>query len=634
MCGICGFNWDNKILLNKILNEIKHRGPDDKGTFIDKNLSLGHRRLSIIDLSKQGKQPLSNEDNTLWITFNGEIYNFKELKKELEKKGHIFKSNTDTEVIVHLYEEEGINCITKLNGMFAFAIYDSKNQILFLARDRAGIKPLYYFANSIGKFIFCSEIKGILQDTSIRREVNLNGVSSFLTFRANILEETCFKGIRKLLPGHFLIYDLKRKKVIKKQIYWDVPKKEEEKSESFFLNKINSLLKDSIKIRLMSDVPFGAYLSGGVDSGSIVSIMKDYTDKPVETFSVGFDQSDYNELEESRFLADKLETNHHELVINGNSIKYLPSIVHHLDEPMADPTSLPIYLLSQYTKKYCTVILTGEGADELFAGYPQYKFMNIHKRFTSLLPKILKETIFNTVKNLPKSYLNNLFKFSSELGEKGLERFHNFILSKEISNQYLEQISIFNTLEKRELLLEKTFLLNNQEIQNKEYLESPLKLNNLLRFDFKGNMVDDLLMKLDKNTMAFAIEGRVPFLDYRLVEFAYKMLFNLKLKFFHKDKYIFRKAIKNKLPNETRTRKKKHFFVPINHWFNNELINVKEELLSKRFIEKQKIFDYNYIHKINNNFNKSKLFYSRQLWSLINFQIWYKQYIENEKIKI
>ena len=625
MCGICGFNWNDKILLNKMLKVISHRGPDDSGTYSDKCLSLGHRRLSILDLSKSGRQPMSNEDGIVQIVYNGEIYNFKELRDFLEKRGHKFKSNTDTEVIIHLYEEEGVNCLKKLNGMFAFCIYDSKKKILFLARDRLGIKPLYYYSNK-DKFIFCSEIKGILQNNEIKREINMKGVSSFLSFRANILSETCFKDINKLSPGNYMVYDLKNNK-LNTEKYWDVYFNKENKSLDYFKKELVNLLYDSVKKRLVSDVPYGAYLSGGVDSGTVTSIMKKFCAKPIETFSVGFEEKEYSELDEAKFLSEKLETNHHELIINESSIKHLPKVIYHLDEPMSDPTSLPIYLLSEYTKKYCTVVLTGEGSDEIFAGYPQYKFMSLNKNF----PSFIKKPTVSLVNFVPKKTLNKGFRFASELGDKGIERFSNFVKSKSHSEQYLNLVSIFNEEEKKELL-SMPYKQNLYSFYS-PYFKGKSIVNSCSNFDLKGNMVEDLLMKLDKNTMAFGVEGRVPFLDYRIVELAYRIPINLKLNL-TQNKIILRETMKGFMPSQTIKRKKKHFFVPINNWFKNELLQLKEDLLSSSYIRKQGIFDYGYIGKINKGFKDSRLFYSRQLWSLITFQIWYKEYIENEKIKI
>ena len=630
MCGIIGFNWNDKNLLKKSSEKIKHRGPDSSGFYTDDEVSLGHRRLSIVDLSSRGKQPMSNENEDIFIIFNGEIYNHKELRKNLEKK-HQFKSETDTEVLIHLYEEYGFDFVEKLQGMFAFCIYDSVKKIFFIARDRAGIKPLYYTEYG-DKFVFCSEIKGIIENKDVRRKVNREALQSFLIFRANILEETMFSGIKKLLPGHWIVYDLEKNKIrIKK--YWDVSFQKEFKSFKDYSKILRNLLEDSVKSRLMSDVPFGAYLSGGIDSGTIVSLMGKFSDKPVETFSVGFADEKESELAGARILAENLETNHHELVIDKNSVKNLPDIVYHADEPMSDPTSIPIYMLSKYAKKYCTVILTGEGADEIFEGYPQYKFMKIHEKFIRPMPKKTREFLLFSIKNSPNLLKDKLFKYSSALGEKGIERFENFVMSDKEDEQYLNQIAIFNKKEQEELLNDKVEFkeLSKKYFSPNKNLSSAEKSQFL---DFKGPMVDDLLMKLDKNTMAFGIEGRVPFLDYRIIELANKMPENYKLKNILFDKFILRRVTKNLIPDETRKRKKRHFFVPIDKWFKDELLGLKDELLAENYIKKQGIFKNEYIDKINKNFKSSPLFYSRQMWSLMVFQIWHKIYIENEKIRI
>ncbi len=631
MCGIFGFNWEDNTLLKRGVRKISHRGPDATGYYSDKMVSLGHNRLSIIDLSKAGKQPMSNESEELQIIFNGEIYNYKELKKNLKKR-HEFKSNTDTEILLHLYEEQGPNFLNLLQGMFAFCIYDSRRKILFLARDRAGKKPLYYYLDN-GKFIFASEIKAILEDREIKRNVNLNALHSFLTFRANTQEESIFSGIKKLMPGHYMIFDLKKKNLeIKK--YWEYSCKEENISFNYAVGRLKELLNSSVKSRLVSDVPYGAYLSGGIDSGTIVSLMKKHAPKDVKTFSVGFNDDRYSELSEARYLSDKIGTEHRELMIDEKSIKHLPDIVYQADEPMSDPTAVPIYLLSKFTKKYCTVVLTGEGADELFLGYPQYKFMKAHYLFIRPLSKKARPLISSIIKKTPDFVLNKGFRFASSLGDKGKERFANFIKTDSFSEQYLNQISIFNEEEKKDLLFN---YRDNFYLKYKRYLTNT-NYNNIsgkcAALDFKEPLVDDLLMKIDKNTMAFSIEARAPFLDYRIMEFSSELPEKFKLLGIARDKYILRKAAEKILPKETMKRKKKHFFVPIENWCKNELSDLRKDLLSKAYLDKQKIFNHKYIKKINKDFDNSKLFYSRQLWSLIVFQIWYKQYIENEKIRI
>ena len=407
----------------------------------------------------------------------------------------------------------------------------------------------------------------------------MSAIPSFLIFRANTERETLFKGIFKLEPGNFLIYNLKEKQATIKK-YWDLNLNIEEKPEKYFIKKIKNILNDSVRSRLVSDVPYGAYLSGGLDSGTIVSLMNKYSKKPVQTFSVGFEDEEHTETNEARFLAEKLQTNHHELLIKEDSVKKLPEIIYNTDEPMADPTSIPIYFLSEYAKKYCTVILTGEGADEIFAGYPQYKFMKLHQTFIRNRPIYLRNKLPLIMKNLPQPIIDKAFKFASALGEKGIDRFSNFVNTDNYSEQYLNQISIFNKKEQTELLNKKIEIYKKYS----PYFKNSTKENiitNCQKLDFKNPMVEDLLMKVDKNTMAHSIEGRVPFLDHRLVELGFKIPPNLRLKGFTNDKYILRKSFKNLLPRQTATRKKKHFFVPINNWFKNELSSLKKELLSK-----------------------------------------------------
>ncbi len=623
MCGICGFNWEDRNLIKKMTSILKHRGPDDKGYYITKNLSLGHRRLSIIDL-KTGKQPIYNEDKSIVIIFNGEIYNYKELKQELENKNHKFYTDTDTEVLVHLYEEYPINkFLNKLNGMFAFAIYDSKKKLLLLARDRLGIKPLYYYFNN-KKFMFSSEIKSILLDKEIKREVNKEVLKNYLTFRFIPWENTLFKNIKKLLPGYYLIY--KNKKIIAKK-YWDLSYNIENRSENYFIKKLKQELTESIKKRLMSDVPLGAFLSGGIDSSTIVALMSKLTKEPVKTFSVGFGTSDpKEELKPSKLIADYFNTDHKEIIVKENTSKLLPKIIYHYDEPLADPASIPLYIMSKYTKKKATVALIGEGADEQLAGYMQYKFMLLNKKF-KFIPNPIKKTF---VKLIPKSLLNKFFKYTESLGEEGLKRFNKFISDvNDKAKSYLDLVSIFNKDELLKLGLNYDISkkLNQFYFNNKNHL-----LSQLLYLENKTLIPEDRCLKVDKMTMAHSIEARVPFLDHKLVEFATSLPVNLKLKFFT-EKYILRKAMKPYLPKFTIKRKKERFFVPIDSWFKGELMDIAKNLLSKENISKHN-FNYNYIQKIFNNYKKSKLFYSRQLWTLITYELWYKIYIEQEKIHL
>lgn len=628
MCGIIGFNWEDKNLLRKGLSKIKHRGPDSEGKFFDKSLSLGHRRLSILDLSRSGKQPMSNKEDSIWITYNGEVYNFPELKEEL--KEYDFKSETDTEVLIYLYQKYGVKMLDKLKGIFAFCIYDTKKNILFLARDHVGVKPLYYY-NKKGKFMFCSELKGILEYEGIKREINRESLFYFSIFKANISEDAMISEVKKLKPGHFMIYDLKKNK-LEVEKYWELKFEQGNEEFSYYSKKLEEEMKKVVDSQMISDVPFGAYLSGGIDSGTVVSLMTMYSDKPINTFTVGFEEEIDGECDAAKELSNNLGTDHHELRIGKKDIKYLPEVVYYGDEPMADATSIPTFLLSKFARKKCKVILTGEGADELFGGYPQYKFMRLNDKLIKKFPKFSRKVGFDVFNKLPDKILDKGFKFSSSLGEKGKERLLKFLLAERLSEKFLNQDTIFNQEEAETLTSIKKDIY--QEIQKKYFLSNVNAIDACQKMEFESVMVDRLLMKVDKNTMAHGVEGRVPFLDQRIIELARRIPEKYRFKNIIKGKYILRQSMKNIVPKNTLQRKKRHFFVPIDRWINQDLKNLQEDLLSEKFIKRQDLFNFEEIKKMFEGIGKSRLYYSRQIWSLINFQIWYKQYIENEKVKI
>ncbi len=640
MCGILGFNWDNKTLVRKMTDVMTHRGPDASGYYTDKNVSLGHRRLSIIDLSERGNQPMCNEDGTVWITYNGEIYNFKEIKEELEKEGHKFKSDTDTEVIIHAYEKYGESCLNHFNGIFAFCIYDTKNKRLFLARDRLGIKPLYYYINE-EEFIFASEIKGIIEYDMVKREINPRALNRFVTLRYISGKETILKGIYKLEPGYKAVYDLKKKNLEVKR-FWDINFENtegKEKSEDFYKKKILEILEDSVKKRLIADVPLGAYLSGGIDSSSIVALMNKINPEGINTFSVGFEDDIVgNELGHARKISELFNTDHNEVEIRSNIVKELPKIVWHLDEPMSDPAAVPNYVLSEHAKKKVTVILTGDGADELFAGYDQYKFLMMGYKMRNLPPFIRKIMMPAMIKAAPLSVLNKVYQYSSATGKKMFERFANFIaiIDTDKAKAYHDVVSVFDEQEKKELFSEN---LNSQtnnsylkEVNKKYFNNNTDFLNQLLYMDMKTYLAEDLLMKPDKMCMAFGIEARVPYLDYRLVEFAANIPQRLKLKGLT-TKYILKKSLQEVIPKEVIYRKKQPFQVPLDRWISKDLKGLFRDLLSEQEIKKQGFFREEYIEKIFKNYDKSRLYYGRQLWSLVNFALWHKIYIEKQKPK-
>ena len=594
MCGICGFNWEDKELVKAMTKILEHRGPNQGGIYTDKNISLGHRRLSIIDLSAAGTQPLSNEDGTMLIIYNGEVYNFQELRQELEAKGHRFQSHTDTETIIHGYEEWGEEIVQKLNGMFAFAIYDLAEKKLFLARDRLGVKPLYYCWNG-EKFIFASEIKSILL-AEVPRQINLQSAREYLKLRYVPGEETLFVGIKKLLPGYTLT--LKNKQLQLKQ-FWDVPLPQIKKvSLEEAKNKVLELLNDSVRRRLIADVPVGVYLSGGIDSGAITALASKLKAEPVKTFSIGFDyNSEVDELEQARKTAQHFQTEHQEIVINEPIVPLLPKLIWHFDQPHGDPVIIPNYKLSQLASQKVKVVLAGEGADEIFGGYVQYKSFLMAQK-ARMIPSVIKS---NLTKITPLKVLDKFFDYPSSLGSKGKEKLVDFFENKEDGAAYQELTSILSHKDKELLFTEKL-----KSITEKDQQFSPQRkplLNQMLYTDLKEWLPNYILYINDRMTMANSIEGRTPFLDYRLVEYSTTLPANWKLNG-STTKFILRQALKNVLP-ETQT-KKHAFFMPLDKWYKEELRGLAEELFTPQSVKERGLFNYHYLKKISENYEHSK----------------------------
>ncbi len=600
MCGICGFNWEDRELIKECARIISHRGPDGEGYYTDRNVSLGHRRLSIIDLSKKGKQPMSNEDGTVWITFNGEIYNYKEIGEGLEKSGHTFASNTDTEAIIHSYEQYGPDCVKKFRGMFAFCIWDSRKRILFLARDPIGKKPVYYFWD--GKmFIFASEIKAILA-AGIKREVNVQGLLAYLAFNYVPGEQTFFKGIYKVLPGHFLI--LRDGKISKKQ-YWEIKEDIVNKDEKYFSQELERVLEESTRIRMLaSDVPIGAFLSGGLDSSSIVALAKKHVGYQMHTFSIGFET--FSELDYAKAVAERLDTNHREIELKEKDvIKALPKIAWHYDEPIGDSAVIPNYFLSREAKKNVKVVLAGEGGDELFGGYPHYKAAL--KAYNSRIPELAKSSIAGALRALPESPINGRKRrFLRLYSQTDLDSIH-FSSTRFLSDSEISKITNLKALN-----------LNRMTVGPAAFTNP---LNRMLYLDCKNMLPEKYLMKGDKATMANSVEERLPLLDKNLIEFAFRMNPNLKI---HegKEKYILREVMKKKLPNITIQRTKQGFGTPIEHWLRGEMGELARKEISESGI-------------INRYFNEKiwKLIgtkpknyrHAQMTWLLLSIAFWEKE---------
>ena len=585
MCGICGFTgFEDNQILKEMMDTIVHRGPDDSGMYSDPHVSLGHRRLSIIDLSSKGRQPLSNEDNTIWITFNGEIYNYASIKNGLIAN-HTFYSNTDTEVMIHSYEEKGIAFLDELIGMFAFALYDSVKNKLYLVRDNIGQKPLYYYIDS-ERLFFASEIKSILaalDHLNVKRKLNKSALYSYLRNQYVPGSETMFENIYKLLPGYYLEYDLLSKTYFLKQ-YWTFNENLTGKSEEYYSENLQKLLDDSTKMQMVADVPIGAFLSGGIDSSAVVAFAKKHTSSDLHTFSMGFGEY-FSELSYAKIASDYLDTVHHEIIVEaGDILKSIPKVAWHYDEPIGDAAVFANYFLSETAKKYVKVALAGEGADELFGGYGSYSTgMKFHTYYR--LPAIFRDIFRRIISMTPSSgnpVRNYRRVYAGYLAQKDLVS----------AQQYAWRIS---SMTDDELLW---FLNRNESLSSTEFVPTARMndpLNRILASDCKNHLPELYLMKADKGMMANSIEERLPILDKRIIELAFTMPGNLKIGN-NTEKYIWKKATRNNLPKEIVERKKQGFGVPYAEWLSWELKEYAENVICDGYFT-------------NNFFNKKKIEY-------------------------
>ena len=636
MCGICGivdFSGDSvqEDILRKMCQMMIHRGPDDEGVYINHQLQatshqskpsvgLGHRRLSIIDLSVSGHQPMCNEDGTIWIVLNGEIYNYIELVKDLREKGHKFKSNTDTEAIIHLYEEYGEECVKKLRGMFAFTIWDEKEEVLMLARDRPGKKPLlYYYKNGI--FCFSSEFSSLLASGLIDKEIDPKAINYYLTFGYIPAPMTIYKNVYKLPPAHILIF--KNGQVNIKR-YWNLDyTKKIEISEEEAASEVLRLLKEAVKIRLQSDVPLGAFLSGGIDSSTIVALMSQLTGERVKTFSIGFDDKDYSELKYANKVADTFNTEHHEFVVKPNVIEILPILIDHYGEPYADSSAIPTYYVSRQTKQHVTVALNGDGGDEVFAGYERYQAVLLSEMYQKI-PAILRNSLFQTIGNLiPDSF-----------GQKDrLKSIKRFIEGAHLplSKRYLQWIGMFTEKARNDMYTDE-FLRKVSDSDPLRIISKTLNSSNglslldrLLLTDTMTYLPDDLLVKVDITSMANSLECRSPFLDHPLMEFAASLPAKYKLRRFIK-KYILKKAVENIIPNDNIYRRKMGFAVPVGRWFRGELKGLLQETLLSQDSLKRGYFKPDKIKDIVFQHTSGQKDWSFQLWSLLMLELWHQRF--------
>jgi len=626
MCGIAGMFGPEAAMtpdrrrgvLAEMCQVIEHRGPDDEGFHIDGGLAIGMRRLAIIDLFT-GQQPITNEDGSIWIVFNGEIYNFQEIRADLLRRGHTFATGTDTEVIVHLYEDEGERCVERLRGMFAFAIWDKRERKLFVARDRVGVKPLHYCVTG-DTFVFASEIKSILQHPQVNREVNLEAVSDFLTFGYVPDPASSFKGIYKLPAGHTLTFKDGR---LTTRCYWDFEyhqngTSEPARPESYYTERIRELLAESVRLRLISDVPLGAFLSGGIDSSTVVAMMAREMDRPVKTFSIGFTESSFDELHYARITAKHFNTEHHEFIVTPDVCNLVEEIIWHHDEPFADVSSIPTYIVSKMAREHVTVILSGDGGDEVFGGYERYLVDRKREVFERIPGFLRRNLMLKASRAIPRATYGKNFLRN---------------VSLDSDSRYVDSISYFDEDAKRGLLsadVRRWLAGRNSSDSFKQLLSVPTsseRLDHLLYLDSKTYLPGDILTKVDRMSMAHSIEAREPLLDHKLIEFVQTIPASLKLRG-SVGKHILKAAVRGLIPDEIIDRQKQGFGVPIARWFNNELRELLYDTLTDSRTRQRGYFNQSAVGEILDEHRRGRRDNSTHLWGLLTLELWHRAFID------
>jgi asparagine synthase (glutamine-hydrolysing) len=627
MCGIVGMvNLDGRAadpsLLGRMNEAIHHRGPDEDGHYVKENVGLAMRRLAIIDLSG-GRQPIANEDRTAWIVFNGEIYNYRDLKAELEKRGHRFRTDCDTEAIVHAYEEFGADCPKRLRGMFAFAIWDERKRELFVARDRVGKKPLLY-AKTADSFVFGSEFSALLLHPSVSREVDRGAIHDYLSFMCVPAPLTAYRDIRKLEPGHSLT--LTADGEIKTERYWqpDFSKKLDVTEEEAG-GRALELLREAVRVRLMSEVPLGAFLSGGIDSSTVVALMAEESSTPVKTFSIGFEEQDFSELHHARRVAERIGAEHHEFVVRPDALEVLPTLVEHYGEPYADSSAIPTYYVSRETRRHVTVALNGDGGDECFAGYERYAAMRLSERYRKL-PGVLREGVIRQAVGLLPS---------SEIKRGRVRSLKRFLRAASLPpvERYLRWVSVFDGEAKDDLYTEEFRRENEGRAAGRWLAPWFARANGAgvvdasLLTDTMTYLPNDLLVKVDIASMAVSLEARSPFLDHHVIEFAASLPESLKLRGLT-TKYILKKTLTKLLPPENLKRGKMGFGVPVGHWFRGEMQQfLRENLLSERSARRG-LFRPDAVRRLVELHTRGERDYTHQLWTLLMLELWFQRFID------
>jgi asparagine synthase (glutamine-hydrolysing) len=626
MCGICGQMYSERgrrvdpAIIERMCQRITHRGPDDQGVYVSGHLGLGSRRLKVIDL-ETGHQPMTNEDESIWIVFNGEIYNYRSLREELEKRGHSFRTKSDTESILHAYEEFGEKCLEKLNGMFGLAIWDGRLQRLMLARDRLGIKPLYYYSDE-NQLVFGSELKSILQASGIERSIDLVALNNYLTFEYIPSPRAIFQKVRKLESGYYLTWDGKN---LVKRPYWQLlvqPRSQKDAKE-----RLRELMGDAVRLRLVSDVPLGAFLSGGVDSSIVVALMAQLMDEPVKTFSIGFKESSYNELEYARAVATRYATDHREYVIEADALELTEKLIAHFDEPFGDFSIFPTYLVSKMARRDVTVALTGDGGDELFGGYDTYLAQKFDRRFYHWWPKLLKTGVMD-------SLANGLAPREAKKGSVNI--FKRFIQGARLPSDLSHaRWMIFLTEQERSCLFAPDVWHQLTQHDPYDFLrrhaQDAGEVDGLSRsgyVDVKSYLVDDILVKVDRMSMAVSLEVRVPFLDHRVVELAFTLPPDMKIRGWQ-TKFILKQSMADLLPPAIRRRDKQGFSIPIKNWIRGKLRPMMSDLLAESRLKREGFFNSSWVSRLVSEHLQGLENHSHKLWALMVFESWYQTYMEN-----
>jgi asparagine synthase (glutamine-hydrolysing) len=646
MCGICGIYEYGRAsggvtvdLVASMRDTMVHRGPDDAGTWMsqDRRVGLGHRRLSIVDLSAAGHNPMTNETSDVWIVFNGEIYNHEKLRTWLVERGHVYRSRTDTETLVHLYEEVGDDLVDHLEGMFAFAIWDARRRRLLLARDRLGVKPLYYSMGG-GRLLFGSEIKALLEHPEVSRDIDEESLYHYLTFLTTPAPRTLFAGISKLPPGHLLTCE--EDGTVEVRRYWDaiVENPDPPLSEAETIDRVRTLLAEAVEKRTMADVPFGVFLSGGVDSSATLAFLARTSNHPVRTFTVGFEGAPrYNELEHARRIARQYKADYHEVIIGPeDAVEFLPEMIYHQDEPIADPVCVSLYYVSKLARETGTIVVqAGEGADEIFSGYTSYAtYLRAY------------EQVWRHAERLPGSLRRGAARLAdSKLGKGLIDRLpKGRKLAPELARRlgageplFWSATEIYDETQKGRLL-SPSYRARVKGLSSfdavRPHLDHLLEekpsadfLERMIYCELKLRLAELLLMRVDKITMATSVETRVPFLDHKLVEFAMTIPRSMKVRD-GENKWVLKKALEGIVPDDILYRPKQGFALPINEWCIQGMAPFVERTLFSSPLRKRELFDYDVVREIWDAHQSGRVDYSFNIWSLLNLSLWYEHWIE------